>query len=69
MLCGLSIANGDLTGIWFVNLASLFIAAASMYKAACLVSNKIIGLMSASYVLIALTSLEHAKGTTFYALP
>lgn len=66
---GLILFNGNLTGIWLMELISLFVTAIFLYKTAHLFADQFISSLATIYSLFVLASLEPGHGTQYYALP
>jgi hypothetical protein len=68
-VAGLVLLDGDLTGIWLVDLLALLTAAAFAFKVTVILAGKRNGLLAAVYMLLLLAALEPGDSTQFYALP
>lgn len=66
---GLVLFDGNLVGIWIIDLASLTTAAFFMFKAAELFTSRFVALLAVSYTLFLSAVLEPGNSTQFFALP
>ncbi|OGP36875.1 MAG: hypothetical protein A2X93_01870 [Deltaproteobacteria bacterium GWC2_56_8] len=66
---GLMIFNGNMTGIWLMELIFLFLAAILCFKTAHLFADKFVSLLATVYSLFVLAALEPGHGSQHYALP
>jgi hypothetical protein len=69
-ILGILLGRGNPTGIWFIELVSLFISSLYLYKSLCLFWSKNVSFFSVLFCLVFFTSLiPHGNYAEEYALP